>query len=50
MNYKDKMLVYVSSPDSYADAFRVFYHCYMMNWDSKKYEFVLSSIMRNMTR
>ena len=40
---KKRLIIYVSSPDSYSDIFKVFLKCYKKYWADCPYEFVLST-------
>lgn len=40
---KNRLTIYVSSPDSYSDVFKVFLKCYRKYWSDCPYEFVLST-------
>lgn len=40
---KNRLSIYVSSPDSYADVFSVFYKSYLRYWSNSPYEFILTT-------
>lgn len=43
MSKHNRMVIYVSSPNSYSDIFSIFYECMNKYWKNRKYEFILST-------
>jgi hypothetical protein len=43
MEKNNRMSIFVSSPNSYSDIFKIFYECYKKYWSDCIYEFILST-------